>query len=302
MEKARQEERRLIVLKKGRKLIALVIAVLVLLSGIYCVDFIHESIVAESASHLEEIYTQINASFKVLVSNNWNMLDDWKYHIGHTANESEGKLREFLRNGKDNWNFTDFYFIGENGSYRSFLGGEGFLDLGPQLEMLIKNEEKIVVEGELSDGSLLTIFAIPVQKAMYRDLEYSAIAVGYNSMDLKRTLNINVFDQQSSYYVLRPDGRILFTTHDGKNQPSNFLKYLINNARFIDSSAEQISNDLAEGKSDVIRFEMMDTDYYMVYQPIGFQDWLTLWIVPEYVVNAMLFVTVMRKATQWTSS
>ena len=275
-------------LKRGRKLLALVIAVLVLLSGKYCIDFIHKSIIAESSSHLEEIYTQINASFTALVSNNWNMLDDWKYHIGHTADESEGKLKEFLRNGKDNWNFTDFYFIGENGSYRSFLGREGFLDLGPQLETLIQDQEKIVVEGALSDGSQLTIFAIPVQKAMYRDLEYSAIAVGYNSMDLKRTLNINVFDRQSEYYVLRPDGRILFTTRDGKNQPSNFLEYLINNAKFIDSSAEQVSSGLIEGKSDVIRFKMMDTGYYMVYQPIGFQDWLTLWIVPEYMVNASM--------------
>lgn len=288
MEEALQEERRLIVLKKGRKLLALVIAVIILLSGIYCVDFIHKSIITESASHLEEIYTQINASFTVLVSNNWNMLDDWKYHIGHTANESEGKLREFLRNGKDNWNFTDFYFIGENGNYRSFLGGEGFLDLGPQLEMLIKDEKKIVVEGALSDGSVLTIFAIPVQKAVYHDLEYSAIAVGYNRTDLERSLNIKVFDQQSAYYVLRPDGRILFTTRDGKNQPSNFLKYLINNAKFIDSSAEQFSSGLEEGKSDIIRFEIMDTGYYMVYRPIGFQDWLTLWIVPEYMVNASM--------------
>lgn len=283
-----REERGLIVLKRGKKLFALIIAVLILLSGIYCVDLIHKSIIEESSSHLEEIYAQINASFTVLVSNNWNMLDDWKYHIGHTADESEGKLKEFLRNGKDNWNFTDFYFIGENGSYRSFLGGEGFLDLGPQLEILIKDQKKIVVEGALPDGSILTIFAIPVQKAVYHDLEYSAIAVGYNSADLKRTLNINVFDQQSEYYVLRPDGRILFTTNDGKNQPSNFLKYLINNAKFIDSSTEQISSDLAEGKSDVIRLEMMNVGYYMVYQPIGFHDWLTLWIVPEYMVNASM--------------
>lgn len=53
-----------------------------------------------------------------------------------------------------------------------------------------------------------------------------------------------------------------------ENQPSNFLEYLINNAKFIDSSAEQVSSGLIEGKSDVIRFKMMDTGYYMVYQPI----------------------------------
>ena len=74
-------------LKRGRKLLALVIAELVLLSGKYCIDFIHKSIIAESSSHLEEIYTQINASFTALVSNNWNMLADWKYHFGHTADE-----------------------------------------------------------------------------------------------------------------------------------------------------------------------------------------------------------------------
>lgn len=275
-------------LKKGRKFIALFVAVLILLSGVYCVNFINESIIEESSNHLEEIYAQINTSFAVLVTNNWNMLDDWKYHIGHASDKEEAKLYEFLRNGKDNWNFTDFYFIGENGNYRSFLGGEGFLNLGSQLETLMQEQENIVVEGTLADGSALTIFAVPVEKAKYRDLEYSAIAVGYNSADLKRTLNINVFNQKLEYYVIRPDGRILFTTNNGKNQPENLLTYLINNADFIDCSAEQFFSDLAGGKSDVIRYKIKDTVCYMAYQPIGFQDWLTLWVVPEYVVNASL--------------
>ena len=116
-------------LKRGRKYIAIFIAALVLLLGIYSAGFIENRIVEESVSHLEEIYSQINASFSVLVFNNWNMLDDWKYHIGHAVDESEEKLHEFLQNGKENWNFTDFYFLDAEGNYRSFLGQEGIIDL-----------------------------------------------------------------------------------------------------------------------------------------------------------------------------
>ena len=82
----------------NRQIIAIFIAALVLLLGIYSAGFIENRIVEESVSHLEEIYSQINASFSVLVFNNWNMLDDWKYHIGHAVDESEEKLHEFLQN------------------------------------------------------------------------------------------------------------------------------------------------------------------------------------------------------------
>ena len=109
-------------LKRGRKYIAIFIAALVLLLGIYSAGFIENRIVEESVSHLEEIYSQINASFSVLVFNNWNMLDDWKYHIGHAVDESEEKLHEFLQNGKENWNFTDFYFWTQKGITVLFWG------------------------------------------------------------------------------------------------------------------------------------------------------------------------------------
>ncbi len=275
-------------LRRGRKYIAVFIAALALLLGVYSAIFIENRIVEESVSHLEEIYSQINASFSVLVSNNWNMLDDWKYHIGHTVDESEEKLHEFLQNGKNNWEFTDFYFLDKQGNYRSFLGQEGFMDLGPQLGTVMEEQKKIVVEGRLSDDTALTIFAIPVESGLYRGLEYSAIAVGYNSSDLKKILNINAFHQQSEYYVVCPDGRILFTTKNWESQPDNLLDYLWDKARIIDRSKEQIVSDFENGNQGVIRFEDAGHVYYMVYYTIGFQDWMTIGIVPENIVNASM--------------
>ncbi len=275
-------------LKRGRKYIAIFIAALALLLGVYSAGFIENRIVEESVSHLEEIYSQINASFSVLVSNNWNMLDDWKYHIGHTVDESEEKLHEFLQNGKDNWKFTDFYFLDKNGNYRSFLGQEGIMDLGPQLEMVMLEQKKIVVEGRLNDGASLTIFAIPVESGLYRGIEYSAIAVGYNSNDLRKTLNINAFHQQSEYYVVCPDGRILFSTKSGEGQPDNLLEYLGGKIKIIDSSREQVASDFENGNQGVIRFEAAGNVYYMVYHKIGFQDWVAIGIVPENIVNASM--------------
>ena len=275
-------------LKRGRKYIAVFITALVLLSMVRGIQFIENRIVEESVSHLEEIYNQINASFSVLVSNNWNMLDDWKYHIGHAIDESEEKLHEFLQNGKDNWNFTDFYFLDKDGNYRSFLGQEGIMDLGPQLETVMKEREKIVVDGYLSDGTSLTIFAIPVERGFYHGMEYSAIAVGYNSSDLKKTLNIKAFQQQSEYCVVRSDGGVLFSAREEEEHLTNLLYFLEKQATLIDSSLEQIVSDFSEGREGVIRFKATGNVCYMVYCPIGFQDWMTIGIVPENVVNASM--------------
>ena len=216
------------------------------------------------------------------------MLDDWKYHIGHAIDESEEKLHEFLQNGKDNWNFTDFYFLDKDGNYRSFLGQEGIMDLGPQLETVMKEREKIVVDGYLSDGTSLTIFAIPVERGFYHGMEYSAIAVGYNSSDLKKTLNIKAFQQQSEYCVVRSDGGVLFSAREEEEHLTNLLYFLEKQATLIDSSLEQIVSDFSEGREGVIRFKATGNVCYMVYCPIGFQDWMTIGIVPENVVNASM--------------
>ena len=35
-------------------------------------------------------------------------------------------------------------------------------------------------------------------------------------------------------------------------------------------------------------FEIGEEDYYLVYEPAGFQDWMVLGIVPADVVNASM--------------
>lgn len=56
--------------------IGIVIVTLACVCGLY-VHFIQEKVHDESADHLKEIYSQVNNTFSMLVSDNWNHLSTW---------------------------------------------------------------------------------------------------------------------------------------------------------------------------------------------------------------------------------
>ena len=56
--------------------IGFVFVTLACVCGLY-VHFIQEKVHDESADHLKEIYSQVNNTFSMLVSDNWNHLSTW---------------------------------------------------------------------------------------------------------------------------------------------------------------------------------------------------------------------------------
>ena len=56
--------------------IGIVVVTLICVCSLYA-HFIQEKVHEESADHLKEIYTQVNNTFSMLVSDNWNHLTTW---------------------------------------------------------------------------------------------------------------------------------------------------------------------------------------------------------------------------------
>ena len=124
--------------------IGIVIVTLSCVCGLY-VHFIQEKVHDESADHLKEIYSQVNNTFSMLVSDNWNHLSTWNTMLGDSAAHSpDGSVsgddaeqaREFIDGEQAKWGFTDFYFINSQGAYATPDGERGTLNLGQQLDRL----------------------------------------------------------------------------------------------------------------------------------------------------------------------
>ncbi|NBH80153.1 hypothetical protein D3Z52_18735, partial [Clostridiaceae bacterium] len=59
-------------------------------------SFATEQIYRESASHLNEIYTQINNAFRSTISKNYRLLHGWRHYIARTAQTDAEAFDSFI--------------------------------------------------------------------------------------------------------------------------------------------------------------------------------------------------------------
>lgn len=271
----------------GAAAVCAVLMTLILISLSYS-RFASRQIYRESVSHLEEIYSQINSSFRSTITKNWRLLRSWRNYIADTAGDAPEKCRDFLQQEKEDWHFTTFYFISEDGNYITDSGDRGYLNLGEDLDRLVREQENIVVDGTLPSAEQITVFAVPTVPGSYLDFPYIAIGISFNSSDMTGALSINAFSGQSDCFITYSDGRILFSSQQSGQQPYNFLAYLRANGRFSGIDAEDVAQDWKNGEERVITCSLEGVNHYLAYQPVGFSDWMLVSIAPAEVVNASM--------------
>lgn len=262
-----------------------------LLCGVYqwYSRFISQNIYEESIEHLEEIYTQVNRTFATLVVKNWKLLDGWESYINHLQEkDSEDEITQYILEEIDKWNITEFYFLDVNGNYQTADGEKGYINLGSEYSDLMEKKENIVVDGTLFNGDSETVFAIPSKEYSINGFRYSAIAVSYSSKDMERVINVDAFSGESNCYVVSSDGEVLFSTRITEEQPENILTYLEKEGQLTEKAFESICTGLKHKVNGNLEYKCEGEKRYLVYMPIGFQDWMLIGMVPKNVVSQRL--------------
>lgn len=252
--------------------------------------YMNDKIFKESCEHLDEIYSQVNSAFSSMVIKNWNLLEGWRDHI--TAYEAEGKaigddsdFQDIITGAKERWGFTGFLFLDENGEYMTINRHTGNLDLGDDLDKLINDNQNIVTGGKVIADWNLTIFAIPAKGTAYDGFEYSAMAIIYNTSDMVDTLRIESFNGEAKCYVVASDGSYIFSMLDKEDFSHNIISYIVENAHLNEMQAETLKNNFRNNISGSMRINISGTHYYIVYKPVGFQNWLIVGVIPQSIVN-----------------
>ena len=276
--------------------IGIVVVTLICVCSLYA-HFIQEKVYEESADHLKEIYTQVNNTFSMLVSDNWNHLTTWNMFFEDTAKhspdgavdgEAADETRAFISSEQDKWGFTNFYFLNDSGEYVTPGGERGTLSLGQQLDQLNAGNS-IVADTVPTSGNGLTVFATPVAPASFDGFAYTATAISYNNHDMEATLDVNAFDGQSSCFVITPAGNLLFSATDQYSQSANLLDWFDKIASFDgDASLASVRDNILAGQSGITQFSTVTDHYYLTYMPVGFEDWIMVGVVPSGVVNASI--------------
>ena len=266
-------------------LAALLLGVGILTSFVVFTDFMEQTIYEESTAHLTEIYHQANQTLYNKVSFNWGVMRMWTPYLERA--QSDADVCAFLAQAKEEYQFTDFFFVSRDGSYITLDGEQGYLDLGRTLSQLILEQQPIVANSVVPDKPEIMVFAVPTAKGSYQGFAYEAIAVTYNNKDLVDSLKISAFEGHGSTFAVLPDGRVVLDSSSADMRGvHNILAMLRNSAGFTAEQITTLQKAFAAGKSGSLEFSIHGVSYYMVYGSASFQNWTILGIVPKSVVNA----------------
>ena len=266
-------------------LAVLLLGVGILTSCVVFTDFMSHIIYEESTAHLTEIYHQANQTLYNKVSLNWGVMRMWTPYLERAQNDAD--VRSFLAQAKEEYQFTDFFFVSRDGSYITLDGEQGYLDLGRMLSQLVLEQQPIVANSVVPDKPEIMVFAVPTEKGSYQGFAYEAIAVTYNNKDLVDSLKISAFEGHGSTFAVLPDGRVVLdSSSEDMRGVHNILAMLKNSAGFTDEQITALQKAFAAGKSGSLEFSIHGVSYYMVYGSAAFQNWTILGIAPKSVVNA----------------
>ena len=266
-------------------LAALLLGVGILTSFVVFTDFMEQTIYEESTAHLTEIYHQANQTLYNKVSFNWGVMRMWTPYLERS--QSDADVCAFLAQAKEEYHFTDFFFVSRDGSYITLDEERGYLDLGRMLSQLVLEQQPIVANSVVPDKPEIMVFAVPTEKGSYQGFDYEAIAVTYNNKDLVDSLKISAFEGHGSTFAVLPDGRVVLDSSSADmSGVHNILAMLKNSAGFTEEQIDALQKAFAAGKSGNLEFSIHGVGYYMVYGSASFQNWTVLGIAPKSIVNA----------------
>ena len=266
-------------------LAALLLGIGILTSFGVFTDFMEQTIYEESTAHLTEIYHQANQTLYNKVSFNWGVMRMWTPYLERA--QSDADVSSFLAQAKEEYQFTDFFFVSRDSSYITLNGERGYLNLGQTLSQLILEQQPIVANSVVPDKPEIMVFAVPTAKGSYQGFDYEAIAITYNNKDLVDSLKISAFEGHGSIFAVLPDGRVVLDSSSADmSGVHNILAMLKNSAGFTAEQIDALQKAFAAGKTGNLEFSIHGIAYYMVYGSASFQNWTILGIVPKSVVNA----------------
>lgn len=254
----------LFLIRKNFAWLVIVTATLIVILSAYTYNAISSKLIfKESATHLNEIYSQVGNSLSNLLSENWNTMDMWIPYLEDT--DDDKKIRTYIENIRRIGAFTDFYFLDKDGSYCTVDGNTGRMDLGRNMRILMEEGKNVVSDTALIDRSELIVFAVPCHENKYGDFSYSAIAISFNNDDIISLLSSNTFNNMATNYIVYPNGRVVVNNKgEHGDELSNFWRMLTDSSDNL--SQDNIHPYIAEicyNESGVNRITLGGKAYYL---------------------------------------
>ena len=271
----------------------IILIVAVLLFGIYQYrTFIQTEIYQENSEHLLATYEQVNRTFTLFTQRNWNVLSDWDEYLQYISDsENTETVWHDFADRKNNWQYSDFYMFNEHCDFLTANNRKGTADsIRNCFQEMYSFECPTISDYTASSGKHKVVFAIPLSHPFcLNNITYTGVAVSYDVTTVEDMISNNVYGDKSSCYLINAKGHVILSLESQSEFLSgheNLFTFLKDNAVFSENTYDAVEHDLQKVVKGRAKFNSQGTSYYMVYQPVGLNDWSILGIVQTAAVNS----------------
>lgn len=278
--------------KKERWTAAALLLVMVVVTGLcWYVLYIRQQFYDEGTRNLLETYEQVDKAFTIFSRSNWNMLNEWGKSL-QAANE-EGLAEERLRSyeaEREIWRYSSVYLFNENCEYWSIRGKHEKVDhLWTAFEEMYRTGKPTVSSYIMRSGERRVVYAAPIAPVEIDGTTYTSLAVSYRNKNIEELIGGSAYGGQSDCYIIHPDGDVMLSEEpksEIEDWMDNLFDYLQKRAQVDAGTLTRARQDVAEGRSGSLFYWLEGKSYYLVYQPVGFQDLSIVGIVGRDVVDS----------------
>lgn len=260
-------------------------------------NYIGQKFYKESTQGLFATYEQLDKTFLMFVQRNWNALEDWCNYLNYCVEEQDKKERNAedgwgnFVNDRKNWQYSDFYVFNEDCEFWTIDGRRGTAEhVKAAFKELYEKKGPIVSSYVASDGETKILFAVPSDPIELNNVTYTAFAVSYDNSVVEKMIGGGVYNNKSDCYIVDSDGTVLMSLEPETQITDDFDNIF----DFIQKKTQSYNKDYLErmkktvptkGKGS-ISFKYQKSEYYLVYQPVGIDDWSIVGIVEKSVVDS----------------
>lgn len=271
-----------------RVFIALII--ICILTGIVCISFykkVQDTVLDESEHYLSEISRRTTSNVKRIIDDNFSVLHTLRSVIETNSTNNFTEISMFLKEQVTYWDFTNIMLI-DDGGIAYDLDGKKISITGDSFLRTLSVEKNIVAPTQIINNEEKTVFSTPLNKMMVDGKQMVAVATIYNSEQFDKILSMDSFDEKASSYVVDSDGKMVIGSN--KHEKGVFGYNVLHTIEKQDSNAkekvEQLQKNIQNNKEGQFVFSLFNEQEYLMYTPIGIEDWYLFTFVPVSLVNA----------------
>lgn len=254
-------------------------------------SYTQRQIYYESTQNLLSTYGQVTKTFNMFVQRNWNILEIWGGDLVELAKENNAavKWRRYV-NQKANWQYSEVVLFNQEDKFWTVSGRHGDAPhMQAALEEVYTSDEPIVTSYISSKGVRKVMFAEQIEPVQMDGVTYTSLAICYDNTALETLLGGLAYEGQSDCYIVRPNGDVVLSTEPKSEiteQLTNLFDYLKENTEFQQTYFDQMLANIPRGVRGSVRYTFKEQSYYLVYQPVGVEDWAIIGIVPTDVMDS----------------